>query len=265
MRMFFACVALSAIAVAFCAEGNVRADAAPMRVLFIGNSYTLFNDMPETVAAMGRSLGYDIRPEVCAVGGASFADHRRSAKTLEAIASEPWNAVVLQDYSLDPGARPAEVRKRSLPEARALASLIRKNRASTRIIYYATWGRRIGDLVHCLTYPKVCTFDGHTSALKRGYRMYQQATGGAVASVGANWQRVVHDSPSRRPFAPGALWLNDGSHPSPLGSYLAAATILRELISVPVGPSDYSAGLPPTTAKYLRDIADTESRRQDRH
>lgn len=256
-RLSGTAVLMAVLAAMSAAAGSGRADMTPIRVLFIGNSYTMFNDMPDMLAEMGRGLGYDIRPEVRAVGGASFADHRRSAETLQVIADERWDVVVLQNHSLAPGLRPRDVRAQSVPDARFLAGRIKDNDPATRIIYYATWGRRNGNADDCPSYPKVCTFDGHSATVQRGYRLYQQATGGDIAPVGTNWQRVVHDHAFERPFAASRLWLDDGSHPSRLGSYFAAATILRAIIKSPIGPSDFTAGLPPDAAAYLRRIADT--------
>jgi hypothetical protein len=247
-----------ALIAAFGAFGNGRAEAVqPIRVLFIGNSFTMFNDMPDMVAHMAHSLGYDLRPEVVAVGGKSLSYHRHSAKTLEAIDSAQWDAVILQDHSRSPSRPPWEIRLQSLPDIHFLVDRIRWNRPSTRIIYYETWGHRDGDVAHCLEHPEICSFDVHTAALQKGYRLYQKETGGDIAQVGTHWQRVVHDD-AHRPFAASTLWLNDGAHPSSLGSYLAAATILRAIIDAPVGASDFTAGLPKDAATYLRGIADTQ-------
>lgn len=253
LSVFFACLAAT-LALA----GHGEAAVAPIRVLFIGNSYTLYNDLPRMVAEMGRSLGYDVRPATRAVGGASFAYHRRSAKTLEKIGAERWDAVILQNFSLAPGLRPEDVRRGSLSDAVFLAQRIMRADPAARIIYYATWGRRDGDRSHCRYYPRICAYDGHTAALQEGYRIYREATGGLIAPVGINWQRVVHDNPAERPFAPRSLWVRGGSHPSRLGSYLAAATILKTIIAAPVSGASYTAGLPTETALYLLRIADVQ-------
>lgn len=252
------------VAVLLCAAVT-QAQGKPMRVLFIGNSYTMFNDMPNTVAEMGRSLGYDIRPEVRGIGGASLSQHRRSAKTLRALMDGRWDAVILQDHSLRPSKHPVEVRAKALPDVRFLAQVARKHSPAARIIYYATWGRRDGDQVNCPVRSIVCSYDGHTEALRRGYAMYQAATGGRIASVGTVWQRVVHDRSGARPFDANRLWVNDGSHPSRYGSYLAAATLLRTLIGVPIATASYCGNLPCDAASYLRRAADTQAMLKDRH
>jgi len=259
MGKIFTCAIflIALVAATHCVAGTGKAlGATPVHVLFIGNSFTMFNDMPRTVASMGRSLGHDLIVEVCAVGGKGFAYHRQSAVTLQVIDSAPWDVVILQDHSRAPSQRPEIIRQSSLPDAIFLVQYIWKNHAATRIIYYETWGHRDGDLAHCLNFPEICTFKKHTSALQKGYRMYRKATGGIISHVGTNWQHVVKDTAANRPFAASSLWLNDSAHPSSLGSYLAAATILKSIINAPVGASNYNAELPPDIAKYLRQVAD---------
>ncbi len=255
---------IAALGALLCLSGIAAAQESeapkPIRVLMIGNSYTMFNDMPATLAEMGRSLGHDISVDVAAVGGKSLSYHRRSAKTLAAIASQPWDVVVLQDHSLVPSRCTDDVRRHSLPDVRALARRIRANRSDTRIVFYETWGRRETDDHTCTAQPATCTFDSHTSALQHGYRLYRQATNADVAPVGTRWAQIVRDDASQRPFDARALWVNDGSHPSKLGSYLAAATLLRTIIDAPISPSGFTAGLSERDAAYLRSIADSTFR-----
>ena len=73
VRMATVVVMLVTISLTFC-HGTVFAKASkqPIKVLFIGNSYTNYNDMALTVAELGRDLGYDIQPTVRTVGGTSF-------------------------------------------------------------------------------------------------------------------------------------------------------------------------------------------------
>jgi hypothetical protein len=55
------------------------------------------------------------------------------------------------------------------------------------------------------------------------YDSIARELGATLAPVGRVWQRVRHDNPDLELYAP------DGSHPSPLGSYLLACTLLSAL------------------------------------
>ena len=75
-----------------------------MRVLFVGNSYTLYHDVPAQVAALVASLGGTrptIEPHSVLQGGADWKLHRESLGTPARIA-EGFDAVVLQGKSTDP-------------------------------------------------------------------------------------------------------------------------------------------------------------------
>lgn len=232
----------------------------PYRVLFIGNSYTASNGMPRTMESLGRSLGFNLAVTARTIGGVGLDVHLRNARTHQAIASGPWDAVVLQDFSLTPGLPLKIVNDVGLPAVVEIVRLIRATSPKARIIYYETWGRREGDLRNCAWSPEVCTFHGHTAALQRGYALYRRMTGGEIAPVGSVWQRVTHDSLRWRPFDRDALWVRrrDGrydKHPSRIGSYLSAAVILRTIAGHSLEAGKYLPGLDPTSA-YLLQAAD---------
>ena len=71
--------------------------AAPLRVLFIGNSLTTANglaDMVEELASMAGDPAIDAT--VVAAGGHSLEDHWTLGEARRALGSGPWNAVVLR-------------------------------------------------------------------------------------------------------------------------------------------------------------------------
>jgi hypothetical protein len=233
------------------------ADADPIKVLFLGNSYTSVNNLPSLVTQLACPLGYKIEYDANTPGGYWFRDHLANATTQAKINAQNWNFVVLQNQSQVPGWQPADVAVTSLPNAEALVGLVHAKDPDSEIIYYQTWGRQNGDTANCGYYPLVCTYEGHTSALQEGYGIYQASTGGLIAPVGSEWLDIVQDSGANRPFDSDILWSGDGSHPSLTGSYLAAAVILRQIISAPVSSSDYTAGLDSATASYILAVADS--------
>jgi len=235
-------------------------NAAPIKVLFLGNSYTSVNNLPSLVTQLACPLGYKIAYDSYTPGGYWFADHRYDADTLSNINSDNWDFVVLQNQSQAPGFKPEHVTSGSLPNAQALVDMVHVNDAGSEIIYYQTWGRKDGDSQNCLSnyYPLVCTYEGHTAALEEGYGIYQANTGGLIAPVGTEWLNIVQDSAVNRPFDSDNLWSAvDGSHPTLTGSYLAAAVILHEIIAAPVSSTDYTAGLDAATASYILSMVDS--------
>ena len=85
--------------------------------------------------------------------------------------------------------------------------------------------------------------------LNLAYASLAQNIGAMLAPVGLGFERARND-------APAVELLNGTQHPSPAGTYLAAAILFRVIFnSSPVG-SNYHASLPATTAETLQRIAD---------
>ncbi len=224
------------------------------KVLFIGNSYTYSNNMPGLIynlaAADDCTLSYDSHTP----GGTRFLDHAASPTAMSKIASDLWDAVILQNQSQVPGWKPADVTSFSLPHAKNLVDAIKANHSATRAIYFQTWGRQYGDAGNCGYYPKVCDFDGHADALIEGYNIYKNYTTSEVAQVGLVWKTIVNAGDS--PFSSASLWSGDGSHPAMHGSYLAANVIYKKIFSrSPLGNS-YRSTLSSTDAEYIQQYAD---------
>ena len=75
--------------------------AKPLRVLFIGNSYTYYNNLPKLLESIAESekAGPRIQTEVSLSGGKSLQWHWENKKALEAVRRGGWDFVVLQEHS----------------------------------------------------------------------------------------------------------------------------------------------------------------------
>jgi len=89
---------------------TVYCESLPAKmVLFIGNSYTFENDLPQLVNDMACSAGVHLEIASSVKGGYRFSDHKSDADTMSAINREKWDYVVLQNQSQVPGWKPAHV------------------------------------------------------------------------------------------------------------------------------------------------------------
>lgn len=92
-----------AAAVVACGLAGVSAqepNTRGTRLLFIGNSYTYFNNLPAIVQRLGEAAGVgpvDVR--MVAPGGMRLEDHWRAADAHTALREGPWDVVVLQEQS----------------------------------------------------------------------------------------------------------------------------------------------------------------------
>ncbi len=170
-----------------------------MRVLFIGNSHTYRNDMPQTFAQICRAEGVKTEIVLLAHGGKGWDFHLNEPEARFNLLYGEYDAVVLQHCAHPMG---------DLQEmAQAGAALIRMAKeAGTRPILYMTWARES---------------DGEQAqpAMSQAYTNLAQSEGCALAPVGNAWWILNHLAPEIPLFAP------DGSHASPMGSRLAAYAI----------------------------------------
>lgn len=219
------------------------------KILWIGNSYTGTNNLPLMFYNLALSGGDTVVYDSNTPGGMTFLGHTTNAATIQKIAANNWDFVVLQAQSQEPSFPPSQVEAQTYPYAAVLDSLIRISNPCSETVFYMTWGRKYGDAQNCPIYPPICTFDGMNNRLWESYKEMADDNRGIVSPAGIAWKR------SREADSTINLWSGDNSHPSVAGSYLTAcvfyATMLRKN---PVGLS-YTAGLPASQATFLQQIA----------
>ena len=210
-------------------------------VLFLGNSFTFFNDLPQIFVSLAESGGRDVEARMSARGGWTLADHASSPMTLDMLEERAWDYVVLQEQSLIPAA--ADQRQsRMLPAARQLEPGIRA--AGAEPLLFLTWARRDG-----LPSAGFGDFGQMQAAIELGYLTVAEELQAAVAPVGAAWQQAAGREPSIE------LWQVDGLHPTKAGSYLAACVFYAAIMGESPRGLPYTAGLPQDTAQTLQVIA----------
>jgi hypothetical protein len=217
------------------------ASDACTRVLFIGNSYTSVNDLPGTFAAIARSGGRDVEVAMSAPGGATLADHVRSAATRAALVAQPWDVVVLQEQSVFPavdGSRTGSFE----PAVRSLVGSVMA--IGARPLLLATWAHRDG--APGMGVPDYATMQARIDA---AYAGIGRELGAGVAPVGAALTATHAADPAID------LWQADGSHPTAAGTYLAACVAYAAVF----GASPLGLGgeddLPDATRRTLQEAA----------
>ena len=178
-----------------------------MRILFLGNSFTFFNDLPDMVGELlGAEVGRNLR------GGAYLHQHIDPADELCAVTrrlltEEKWDYVVLQDQSQGPITNPEEFHQ----AVNTLAPMIRA--AGGKPVLYETWAYEEGTDTLAST---GLTFEAMQKGLTDGYRAAARANGALLAPVGQAFHAARHTA---------SLYDADHYHPSAEGSRLAAETI----------------------------------------
>ena len=91
-----------------------------VNLLFIGNSFTQRNNLPELLAELAAVRNLSVTHELISVGGASLRTHWNSGRAANAIATGGYDYVVLQEQSTLPvknAQRMAENARASLERA----------------------------------------------------------------------------------------------------------------------------------------------------
>ena len=230
-------------------------------VLMLGNSYIFTQDLDVRLADILVEGGEETTVHALTSGGLTLADHAQRAQDptsewYQALVTQATDRewVILQDQSQIPGF-PAHSSywQDSLAGAETLDSQVEAAEAET--MFFLTWGRREGDSTNASLYPDFSTMQ---ALLNQGYLAYQEATSTGdrptwIAPVGPAFARVHDDilAEGGDPLSPDSLfwglYTNDGSHPSPLGTYLAACVFYSTLTGEsPVGlnaPADIEEAL----------------------
>lgn len=76
-----------------------------MRVLFIGNSHTYFNDMPEIFAELARMKGIACEVTMITHGGWFLHQHQKEPEVRFNILYGNYDYVVLQEHAIRSGQR----------------------------------------------------------------------------------------------------------------------------------------------------------------
>lgn len=189
-----------------------------VKALFLGNSYTAVNNLPQMVASVALSAGDTLVFQSNVPGGTTLRQHSTNATSLGLIAQGNWDYVVLQEQSQYPAFPDAQVAAEVYPFARKLDSLITAANGCTETVFYRTWGRKNGDQQNCPFFPPVCTYAGMDSMLALRYRIMADSNRAVLSPVGQVWKRLRQLNPNIELYNP------DESHPSMAGSYAAACT-----------------------------------------
>jgi hypothetical protein len=218
-------------------------------VLFIGNSYTYYNNMPMMLSQMANSTGDNINTDSSAPGGYTLNGHTTNATTLQKIQAGGWDFVVLQEQSQFPSFPIGQVQTDCFPYAAQLDSMINAIDSCTETMFYMTWGRENGDASNCAGWPPVCTYEGMDDLLRERYNQMAVDNHGVLSPVGSLRRYIRNNNPTLQ------LYATDGSHPSLEGSYAAAcsfySTILRKDPTLIVDDQ----GLSPADALFIRNAA----------
>jgi hypothetical protein len=216
------------------------------RVLFLGNSYTGVNFLPQMIADVAISTGDTLLFDSNMPGGYTLQGHSTNSTSLAKIALGNWNYVVLQEQSQLPSFPTNQVEEEVFTYAHFLDSIINAKNPCSETVFYMTWGRKNGDASNCASWPPVCTYSGMDSLLNLRYRMMADSNNAILSPVGAVWKYI------RQNFPLIDLYESDNSHPSIAGSYAAACCFYTTLFRKDPTAISFNSSLSITDAANIR-------------
>lgn len=226
-------------------------NAAPKRILFVGNSYLYYNDSVHNhVRRMAEEAGPyeagDYAYKSATIGGARLSHHPLDTLLEPGILGieEPFELVILQGGSMEP--LTSENREQFRESAIEMNKKIRATGAEVALY-----------MTHAYVEPD----DRYEPNLINKIRPTYVSTGNEIDAlvipVGLAFERAYEEQPDivlHKAF--------DGTHPSLLGTYLAACVVFQSIYGVSAidVQYDYFDAIDAKDAEFLRGIADATVR-----
>ena len=214
-------------------------------ILFIGNSFTYYNDMPAILTALFAEEGEEIHAGRVLKGGAYLSQYTNPDSEHGQIFAEnyptaDWDYIVLQDQSFQPAGNPAAF------FASIDTLLARMEDHHAKLIFYSTWAYRdntekLGTTG--MTYMQM--LEGLTASYKKAAEIHD----GLLVRAGEAFLRVRETCPEIDTYLP------DDFHPSPCGSYLVACMFFKILTGRNFTGTYLPEGVSAAQGEALRKIA----------
>jgi hypothetical protein len=173
------------------------------RILFVGNSLTYTNGLPDLVAKIGKEKGIAIKPEMLAFPNYGLEDHWKDGRLQKLIANNKFDFVVVQQ-----GPSSQEEGKRMLFDYGEKIKTLCDDQ-HTKLAFFMVWPAKVN----------YQNFDG----VIKNYSEAATNTKSILCPVGQVWKEHFDTT---NDFS---YYDDDGFHPSKTGSQLAAEVIFRSL------------------------------------
>jgi PKD repeat protein len=229
----------------FCICGYQLKAQLSYKVLFLGNSYTSVNNLPQLVHDVALSAGDTLVFDSYAPGGYTLEAHSLDVTSQNKIMAGGWDYVVMQGQSQEP----IMANNQFTTGAGALYQMIKQYNPCAVTMPYMTWGRKNGDAANCPNFPLMCTYESMDAALRECYLALTANINGEVSPVSVVWHYLRQNYPNIELYQP------DESHPSAAGSYAGACCFYAMLFKKDPTMITFNFGLNATDASIIRDAA----------
>lgn len=220
------------IATCFSGFGQIKKSA-----LFIGNSYTYANNLPEMIVKVAASQNNEFKYQSSTPGGYLWATHSTDSNSTKKIDAGNYDYLILQEQSTrlaDTEYGLSKYFHNSFPAAEYLNHRSKLSDICHKTMFYLTWGRKEGHGIYQFPFYQGANYGEMQDNLTLNYSQLADLLNAEIAPVGEAWRQVSLQHPEIE------LYTGDGSHPSAAGSYLAACVfytaIFQEQMASPWKP-----------------------------
>ena len=190
--------------VSYSQKGTVGADSKKaIDILFIGNSLTYTNNLPNLVKRSAKQHGTKINSKMIALPNYAIADHWNEEEIQKLIASKKYDYVVIQQ---GPSSQ-SDGRKMLMDYGKKYSEICATNDA--KLCFFMVW-------------PSLKYFHTFEGVVKN-YRDAAVANKSILLPVGEVWKEYIEKTNDLSYYGP------DGFHPSLKGSQIAADVIVDYL------------------------------------
>lgn len=220
--------------------------AQPMRVLFIGNSYTHYNNMPNLFEQIAKSKGIKIEVYADAKSNHTFKMHAQRLELYNSIRSKKWDYVILQGFSRELAQDNNIIDSASLPYAKQILDSIYKRNPCTSVLLYQTWGYEDGFILDST--GNKWDYQTMSDRIHKGYIYLGKKLSLGIVPVGKTWEIIKENHPEIK------LYQNDKQHPSIAGSYLAACCFYTAIFKT-FPKVKFTSTLDTSAARIIQEVA----------
>lgn len=226
----------------------------PQRILFVGNSYTAANKLPDVFLEVVKDSGRTL-PVVksSTPGGRTLKQHLGIADSMKLVDEGGWDVVVLQGQSQEPAIaeKDESVRKEFLAGAAELCKRVQAKSPKVRIFFYETWARHADYWgAAAKKGPDVGADPKEMQArLRKWYGVAAKDNAAIIVPCGYAWELNYASS------APIRLHARDNSHPEFSGTYLNALIFFGKIYDVKAPAPKWTGKLDETQADLLHGFA----------
>lgn len=201
-----------------------------IKALFIGNSFTYYNNIPKLTEEIIRSLGYDFTSEAVTCGAwtlTKFADKTDEyGKQVyeKLITNKDYDFVILQDQSTRSYTNYSAFYK----AVESLNSLVKQTQSKAEVRLYSTWG-----------YPDSSSTLKVTEMEEKVREKYIECGTSLnlkVHHVGKAFSKVYEENRDKV-----NIYFSDNKHPSHWGSFLAAHVHAMNILGIDTRSSTFSS------------------------